>query len=136
MRRLLEERGVLHLHGPAHYPQYYGQLERQNREHRLVLGDCVLSTAETAARLHQGCAALNHLWPRRSLGWRTAGELWDTRRPLALDRQALRDEVTERAARILEARTGDLDIDAAWRFAVEHALTRRGLLHIKPGGGR
>jgi hypothetical protein len=25
---------VLPLHGPPHHPQYYGQLERQNREHR------------------------------------------------------------------------------------------------------
>ena len=31
---LLRSRQVLLLHGPPHHAQYYGQLERQNREHR------------------------------------------------------------------------------------------------------
>ena len=36
---LLQAKGVLPLHGPPHYARYYGQLERQNREHRAWLGD-------------------------------------------------------------------------------------------------
>lgn len=32
--RLLAEHGVLALQGPSHYPRFYGQLERQNRDHR------------------------------------------------------------------------------------------------------
>ena len=31
---VLRSRQVLLLHGPPHHAQYYGQLERQNREHR------------------------------------------------------------------------------------------------------
>ncbi len=32
--------GVLRLHGPAHLARFYGQLERQNREHRGWLASC------------------------------------------------------------------------------------------------
>src|SRR6267378_2679359 len=34
VRELLRKHEVLMLHGPARYPQYYGQHERQNREHQ------------------------------------------------------------------------------------------------------
>ena len=34
VRELLAQQGVLALHGPSYYARYYGQLERQNREHR------------------------------------------------------------------------------------------------------
>ena len=34
VHRLLTEYEVLPLHGPPRHPYYYGQLERQNREHR------------------------------------------------------------------------------------------------------
>lgn len=36
---LLDRWGVLVLHGPPHHPRFYGQLERQNREHRAWLRD-------------------------------------------------------------------------------------------------
>ena len=133
---LLRERGVLHLHGPPRYPQYYGQLERQHREHRAVLGDDLLTKPQLAARLGRMTAALNDLWPRRSLGWRTAGEPWRMRKPIDVDRDELRNEVTERASKIQSASQKPLHYEVAWRFAVEHTLIKRGLLRIKPGGGR
>src|SRR6266852_2496095 len=37
VRELLDKHEVLMLHGPARYPQYYSQHERQNREHRAWL---------------------------------------------------------------------------------------------------
>jgi hypothetical protein len=131
---LLHEWNVLHLHGPPRHPQYYGQLERQNREHRDILGPDLLPCAELSAKLGPACAALNDLWPRRSLGWRTCADLWNERRPLAVDRDALREEVTDRAARIQQASSDHLDHEVAWRFAIEHTLIQRGLLRITPGG--
>lgn len=135
VRALLRDHGVLHLHGPPRHAQYYGQLERQNREHRQILGRGKMPKAVLAARLGPMCHALNHRWPRRSLGWRTTGELWDARRPITLDRDQLREQVIERAARIQNASSKDLDQELVWRLAIEHALIQHGLLRITPGGG-
>jgi len=37
VHEVLREHEVLLLHGPPRYPQYYGQHERQNREHQAWL---------------------------------------------------------------------------------------------------
>ena len=78
---------------------------------------------------------LNRLWPRGSLGWATAADAWSARPPLVVDRQALREEVTDRAARI--ARTLDVrgqPADLAERLAIEQTLARMGYLRQEIGG--
>lgn len=125
---LLRRYRVLRLHGPPRRPQYYGQLERQNREHDAwVRAAAPLPPAPLAQDLRRMTAALNDRWPRRTLHWRTAGEVWRDRAPLLIDRVALAEEVDQRAARII-ATDAARDIDVANRFAIEHALESRGLL--------
>ena len=129
VRAVLDEYGVVALHGPPHRPQYYGQLERQNREHRAWL------RADGPAgidRIDEMMAALNGVWRRRRLGWWTAAEVWNAKPQLRVDRTELRKEVTENAIRL--ASTNDVSIDLGWRLAVEMALANRGLLRIVPGG--
>jgi hypothetical protein len=127
---LLQSAHVLALHGPSHYPRYYGQLERQNREHRQWL-DASPGTIDIEAMM----AALNGRWRRSTLGWHTALELWQARPRIQVDRQAFEEDVHERAARLrrkLHAQTSAQDL--AWRLAVKHALIERGLLRIEQGG--
>jgi transposase InsO family protein len=133
--RLLRRYRVLRLHGPPRTPRYYGQLERQNREHEAwVSAGRVLAPRELAADLTRMRDALNDRWPRRTLQWRTAADVWRTRAPLAVDRDALAQEVDERAARILTTlRSNALDADVARRFAIEHSLESRGLLRRRGG---
>ncbi len=78
------------------------------------------------------CAALNGAWPRRTLGWKTATEVWNARQRIDVDRDALRDEVKDRAARL--RREIDIQDDRAERFAIEAALTQRQLLRRSAGG--
>jgi transposase InsO family protein len=130
---LLESCGVLVLHGPPHCPQYYGQLERQNREHRAWLDEVdLLGTPHLEAEIGEMFHCLNELIPRRSLGWCTSSQLWNQRPALDVDRDAFRDEVQERAARIapsLGDRERRLGFDQ--RFAIEHTLKKYGYLEIK-----
>lgn len=133
---LLEEYGVLLLHGPPRYPGFYGQLERQNRDHRAWFEALTkLSSAEIAMHLRQMLEAVNALWRRRSLKWHTAAELWNARPRLLVDRNAFRQEVHERElrlARILTHRGSTADL--AGRLAIEQTLTRWGYLRQKMGG--
>lgn len=133
---LLEEHGVLLLHGPPRYPGYYGQLERQNREHRSWLEMLRTKPYEAATQcLEEMLESVNTLWRRRSLGWHTATELWNARPQLLLDRGAFRQEVREREshlARILTHRGSSADL--AERLAIEQTLTRWGYLRQKTGG--
>jgi hypothetical protein len=134
-RALLAEHGVLVLHGPPHHPGYYGQLERQNREHRAWLDNAPPDLPPDDACLRQMLDRVNRLWPRRSLGWATAADVWSARPPLVVDRQALREEVMDRAARI--ARTLNVrgqPADLAERLAIEQTLARRGYLQQEIGG--
>jgi transposase InsO family protein len=129
---VLASHGVLALHGPPRHPGYYGQLERQNRDHRAWLravGDDLApgSLVTAMARMR---SALNETWRRRSLDWRTAAEIWALRPTMQEDRIALHDEVTDRAARL---RADDIDEDLAMRLAIEKALTDRGYLRVTPG---
>lgn len=123
---VLREHGVLLLHGPPRYPQYYGQHERQNREHQAWLA---LSPAIDDDELARMLRVLNELWPRRSLGWESAAAVWRRRRPLGIDRDALRLEVEHRAARLRE-RLGPRRraTKLAGRLAIEQALEDRGLV--------
>ena len=123
---LLAEHGVLLLHGPPRHPQYYGQHERQNREHRAWLA---LSSVVDDEELERMMRALNEGWLRRSLGWQSASARWRGRRALHVDRAELRADVHRRAARLRE-RCGSRDGAArmARRLAIEQALEDRGLV--------
>ena len=50
VRQVLDRQSILALHGPAHHPGYYGQLERQNREHRAWLDALGTVTAAGSRR--------------------------------------------------------------------------------------
>ena len=99
---LLKQHGVLVLHGPPHHPRYYGQLERQNREHRQYLS---LEALPSAALLPRVCLemiqALNTTWPRRALRWKTPAQIWGQRRSIGSEeRSAFCAEVYDRHARL------------------------------------
>ena len=125
--------GVLRLHGPAHLARYYGQLERQNREHRGWLASCPTTSAgELVHVAHRMRRALNDDWRRRSLGWMTASEKWASRVAPCDDRGTLVASVAERAGRL--RRREHVDDIFAERIAIELALTERGYLRQQPGG--
>jgi transposase InsO family protein len=128
--------GVLALHGPAHYPRFYGQLERQNREHRAWLD--ALGTPSPDAlpdAVERMCCTLNAAWPRRILGFRTAEDVWNDRKPNLADRGELRQEVHDCVAGLLrETGAEPLSRMDAERIAIEYALERRGLLSREVGG--
>lgn len=127
---VLADYGVLPLHGPPRHPRYYGQLERQNREHRVFLDDLRDADAGDAqAAIIDMRRVLNGIYRRPALGWQTAEALWTNRPVVRDDRALLRDEVTELAARLV--RNDELEDSLAWRLAVEHALSKRGYLHIE-----
>jgi transposase len=136
VRDLVHAYGVLVLHGPPRHPRYYGQLERQNREHRAWFdANGLVDPDELAAVSEQLRRRLNILWRRPTLGWQTAQDLWDQRPKLDVDRAALREEVRECAARLRRASAKrDAPCDLAERLAIEHALTTRGYLKRQPGG--
>jgi transposase InsO family protein len=131
VQAVLTSHGVLPLHGPPHHPQYYGQLERLNRDQRAWLRSD--AGAVDRSTLDHMMDSLNNLWPRRTLGWTTAAQEWSTRSAIDIDRVKLRKEVEESSRRLVAR--GDVKPSLGWRLAVEHALTRRGLLSVKPGGG-
>lgn len=136
VREVLQAHEILVLHGPPHCPQFYGQQERQNREHRAWAGElALLPVSEIEQRLAEIIRAVNELWRRRTLGWKTASEVWVARPRLAVDRSALREEVVERTARIgRELQRRGHPADLAERLAIEQALTTRGYLRQTVGG--
>ncbi len=130
VRELLDANRVLPLHGPSYYARYYGQLERQNREHRAWL-----AAAHGRLDLDAMMAALNGRWRRSTLGWCTAEEAWHARPTLEVDRDDLADDVNDRAVRLrrrLAAPPSPQDL--SWRLAMKQALMDRGLLRIEKGG--
>ncbi|MGH7944196.1 MAG: hypothetical protein ACREF9_04210 [Opitutaceae bacterium] len=135
-RAVLEAHGILVLHGPPRYPRFYGQHERQNREHRAWAEQLrELAREDVEPCLLDMLAAVNALWRRRKLGWKTASEVWATRPQIIIDRKALREEVKERAARLapqLERRGRPADL--AERLAIERTLELRGYLRKEVGG--
>jgi hypothetical protein len=124
---VLRAHRVLLLHGPPHHPGYYGQLERQNREHRACLRATFRVSLEALEAMR---IALNELWPRPTLGWLTADERWRARPPLTDDRDELHAWVVERAARLRNHQVSD---DLAMRLAIEQALIERGHLQLITG---
>lgn len=135
-RAILDANEVLILHGPPCYPPFYGQLERQNREHRAwapVLEQ--LAREEVEPCLEQMLLGVNSIWKRRTLGWKTAAELWNQRPALEVDRRALREEVQERTSRIArELQRRGKPADLAERLAIEKTLETRGYLRQEIGG--
>ena len=124
---VLRQHRVLLLQGPAYYPQYYGQHERQNREHR---DWCKWESTITQVELDRMKTALNELWLRPTLGWRSAATCWASRPPLDDDRDELHDEVQRRTRRLVAL---DVEEDLAMRLAIEQALIDRGYLQIVSG---
>ncbi|HEY5945392.1 MAG TPA: hypothetical protein VIV40_07870 [Kofleriaceae bacterium] len=123
---------VLALHGPPRHPYYYGQLERQNREHRAwcaLLGLVPLRELADAAEAMR--TSLNTLWPRPTLdGW-TAEHAWRARRHVSVDRRELITDVDRCASALI---TTGLEPLHARRIAIESALKERGLLTVNQGG--
>jgi transposase-like protein len=136
VRDLLRQNGVLLLHGPPHYPCFYGQLERQNREHRAWIDYLPLIDRDLLEPcLIEMLQAVNDLWRRRILNWQTAAEAWSTRPPLIVSRDLLREEVHDRAIRIaFNLRRRGEPADLAERIAIERTLQQRGYLRLQPGG--
>ena len=127
---VLEHYGVILLQGPAYYPRYYGQLERQNREHRAWLSWLEEETSPTQADLDRMKSAFNELWLRPKLGWRSAAECWRQRIPINEDRGELRLDVDRRAATL---RARNVEPTLAMRLAIEQALHTRGHLRVTSG---
>jgi transposase-like protein len=136
IRQILDKHQVLLLHGPPRYPRFYGQLERQNREHRAWLAALSDPTGEPMqSLLERMIYCLNTLWPRRSLGWKTATEAWQKRSDAPIDRQSFKEEVHNRARHLerhidLRAKPADL----TQRLAIEQTLQNLGYLHRQYGG--
>ena len=121
--------------GSPYHAQYYGQLERQNREHRAWMtaaGVADEDLLEASARMKH---ALNAVWRRPTLGWLTAEEVWKQRPTLRIDRAQLRDQVAARMARLRrhDAFQDEPD-DVVARFAIEQELVNRGFMSLRPGG--
>ncbi|MDB4952554.1 MAG: hypothetical protein JWO36_123 [Myxococcales bacterium] len=134
VHQLLTGHQVLPLHGPPRHPYYYGQLERQNREHRAwqrALG--VVTHAELHDAAEAMRTALNALWARPTLDWCTAEEAWMRRPQIDIDRNELRSEVERRATGLI---TSGFERLTAQRIATETALIQRGLLTVNQGGPR
>jgi hypothetical protein len=127
---VLEQYGVMPLQGPAYYAPYYGQHERQNREHRSWCSWLEDELAPSQAQLDEMKRALNSDWLRPTLGWRSAAQCWETRTSIHVDRDELRREVEDRAKRLC---CNDVEPDLAMRLAIEQALIAKGLIRITPG---
>jgi hypothetical protein len=136
VRELLAAHRVLVLHGPPRCPRYYGQLERQNREHRAWDDELArLDEEELRARLAGMLDAVNTTWRRRTLRWKTASEVWNERPLLEIDREAWIDDVNVRAVHIgRELQRRGQPVDLAQRLAIEQALENRGFLRRTIGG--
>ncbi len=130
---VLARHRVLVLHGPPRHPGFYGQQERQNRDHRAWLEACAHppTPADLPALKDRMCDALNGLWPQRRLGWKTPAQAWKDR----LDVETVRDTFRSEVNRLHDSfRRRDVPDDLAQRLAIEKALTQRGWLRREAGG--
>jgi len=136
--RVCEKHGVLVLHGPPRYGQFYGQHERQNREHRGFTNHLGLVAARAVElAIPRMLHVLNAVWKRASLGWKTAQEVWMNRPAITVDRVWLGDHVDAMTERIrIELTARGESVFQARRFAIEAALTQLGLLRRVSGGHR
>jgi hypothetical protein len=136
IREMLEAEQIILLQVPPYRAQYYGQLERQNREHRAWLAvEETRDVDELDERVARMISVLNTRWRRSTLGWKTAAEVWAARPELDVDRRALREEVKDRMDRLRRviAQNGGPN-HLAERLAIEQVLERRGLLSREVGG--
>jgi transposase-like protein len=127
---VVERYRVLVMQGPAYHACFYGQLERQNREHRHWLACSEPTSDDMQSALDRMKSAFNDDWRRPTLGWRTPSECWNQRRTRDDERDSFLDDVNERAARL---RDHDVEVSLAMRLAIEQALTQKGILRITPG---
>ena len=136
VRAILKQHQILLLHGPPRYPRFYGQLERQNREHRAwleAIQEPLGPSMETLIKRMLWC--LNALWRRPTLNWNTAQERWKERKPLAAQiRCRFCEEVDNRTQCIACKLNGrGMPADLAERLAIEQTLTHMGYLHQQIG---
>jgi hypothetical protein len=130
---VLAEHDVLVLHGPPHCPRFYGQLERQNREHAAWV-HVPDNDVEDAfhQRIEDMRKALNVRWRRRALDWKTPAEVWQSRPRIDVDRKELRARIVEAARKLKRSAAHDkMTEDLAMRIAIEHALADLGYLRIE-----
>jgi hypothetical protein len=131
VRDVLDRFGVLTLQGPPHHPGFYGQLERQNREHRAWLDLAgVLDPDALDAESEVMIERFNHDLPRRILAFRTAAHAWFSRPKLVLDRSRFRADVDALASRIAPTVASP---DHVERFAIQATLAQHGLIRIEKG---
>jgi transposase InsO family protein len=133
---ILAEHQILLLHGPARYPCFYGQLERQNREHRAWLDALADPGGQPMQRLLERMIHyLNTLWPRRKLGWRTAADVWSARKAISADTRArFIEEVKDRTRRLAcRLNVRGVASDFVERLAIEQTLTHMGYLQLRSG---
>lgn len=136
VRSLLEQHQILMLHGPPRYPCFYGQLERQNREHRAWLAALADPRGQSMQQLLERMIyCLNTLWPRRKLGWRTAADAWRARQPISVStRTRFIEEVKERKHRLAcRLNVRGVASDMIERLAIEQTLTHMGYLQLQSG---
>jgi hypothetical protein len=127
---VLEQYSVLLLQGPAYHARFYGQLERQNREHRYWLSRHEPTSDDMQSALDRMKSAFNDDWRRPTLDWHTPSQRWERRRALDHERSSFLDEVRDRAARL---RARNVENSLAVRLAIEQALTQKGILRVTPG---
>ena len=132
VQAILKHHHIRMLHGPPRYPRFYGQLERQNREHRAWLAAIGNPHSESMQQLLERMLyCLNSLWPRRTLGWRTAADIWNARESISIDTRCKFEKEahdrTQRLACSLNPRGAPADL--AERLAIEQTLTNMGYLH-------
>jgi transposase-like protein len=136
VRAILHQHQILMLHGPPRYPCFYGQLERQNREHRAWLAALADPVGQPMQQLLERMLhCLNTLWPRRKLGWRTAADAWRARASISIDtRTRFIEEVKDRT-RALACRLNVRGVasDFIERLAIEQTLTHMGYLQLQSG---
>ncbi len=138
VRDVLDRYGVVLLHGPPRHPRYYGQLERQNREHRDWLRPLgALRANEVVTHVKEMKRVLNEVVPRRTLGWETADRAWERRvqRVDDAERRALREAIDARREKLRRAsRREQMSDRLIERLAVEQALAARGWIECVRGG--
>ena len=129
---VLARHRVVVLHGPPRHPGFYGQQERQNRDHRAWLAACPTpAPSELPVLKEQMLVALNERWGQRRLGFRTPAQAWKDR----LDVESVRDTFHSEVSQYQDAyRRRDVSDDLAQRLAIEKALTQHGWLRREAGG--
>lgn len=106
---LLDAHGVALLQGPPYYAQYYGQHERQNREHRDWLAWIERTTDDMQAELDRMKTAVNERWMRPTVAVE-AGPLADLIDEVILDGIGRRvDQLVDHSVPVEQARRTRLD---------------------------